>query len=191
MRRKVQLRLHPVDLAGIEQAAHVRVEPEAGRAARRVVAPRALRTRRCRSGRRARRCESWRPPSRRASRSSRSCRCRERPCKYSSRDEILAQRTGPPHGSNRETGRRLATASRSQNGQRSVRACSGLRHCQQNRAAGASRARSRVWMLCASSRRAARPADSGRPRAAAAGVRRGCVAVRAASTSSSRSEARW
>src|SRR5450759_1805513 len=75
-----------------------------------------------------------------------------------------------------------------QNGQRSVRACSGLRQCQQKRAAGASRARSRLWMLCASSR----PPRAGVPAtletAPGCGVR---VAFRAVSTSSSRSDARW
>ncbi len=38
----VDLRFHPVDLAGVEQAAHVRVEPETGGAPRRVVATRSF-----------------------------------------------------------------------------------------------------------------------------------------------------
>ena len=158
---EVERILHPVDLGGVVQPAHVRVEPEAGRAFRRLVAARAFEDA-------AAVVDDVRgdvdlgvlpvhqlavhPDLARPGKAMTAAPFEQILALGSAQSEPAGSRSSSLRDQRSEPRCQRSPMPRycasPQNGQRSERACSGLRQCQQKRGCGVSRALRRDWMSC-------------------------------------------
>ena len=177
---EVERILHPVDLRGVLQPAHVRVEPEAGRPLRRRVAARALEHAaavvddvRGDVNRRVLPLDQLavHPDLAGSRKSHRALLTSDSSVSVCGRGYAAHSEIGPVAPSISQIQRAAVYCASPQNGQRSERAWSGLRQCQQKRGCGVSRAFRRLWISCTSSD-AARPARRRASIAACASPRR-------------------